>query len=638
MFVGKCARDSKKTSILVRDDYEAQTLVRHLMDKRSKPNATKTSDGTLIQYAGEEERAQWLHIRSFVLAYTHICVMEQLARFPIQDVLRVCTDAIFATSIPPAVQATLIDEHELRLLEECLQRATRADEHEGILYWKSQITSAIERGRVVLRYGHWRHKEPGYKVRKEAASWDVCNAGSHDMPPSDAPELPTDTELSLSSKTYLIGQGGSGKTTRAIKTFQGQRVIVLTPSNILAQYHRTNTPGLAVKTYHKFFKLSATEKLVDWNPAKLGQELMPAVIIWDEACMVPTAMLKTFLPFLESRNVQVVMCGDPGQLNPWGDKEGPHAYLSGAWAHKVITCPDDWRATDEKLKALKLRMWMETDVKQLEEFRAACQTATWVNALKQWTPADRWICSTNEIGAKVSVCLLKEHRQRFPTELATIRFSPAAEVKHKYKKQGQQVCIPGTTTMVEAYQGTLAKCPLAAVEAGLPAEWVYAGWGTIHCMQGQTVAAPNKLFIVDQSLAGWLNNAVYTAVSRVQSMDQLVSVIVPVAATSQSVAAKGQAVCHTPSRDHITKRIQTHRVEDKKKGRLCEAYVTAERVIELAQQQCGRCAVCQVQLLFQAYPLHSPQAYSIDRLDDQQGHAAANVRLTCNRCNVRHLR
>ncbi len=47
--------------------------------------------------------------------------------------------------------------------------------------------------------------------------------------------------------------------------------------------------------------------------------------------------------------------------------------------------------------------------------------------------------------------------------------------------------------------------------AGLPPEWQYAGWGTIHyCVKGKTLRAPRRLYIVDHQLEGWLSNAVYT--------------------------------------------------------------------------------------------------------------------------------
>ncbi|CAI2170116.1 4007_t:CDS:2 [Funneliformis geosporum] len=112
------------------------------------------------------------------------------------------------------------------------------------------------------------------------------------IPPSDTPSLSIDSKLITLQKVYLVGQGGSGKTIRAIRAFPGQKVVVLTPANLLAEYYRKQNPGLTAMTYHKYFHLEAIP-INEWNPACLKK----------------------------NRGCQNIMCGDPGQLTPWGDKE-----------------------------------------------------------------------------------------------------------------------------------------------------------------------------------------------------------------------------------------------------------------------------------------------------------------------------
>ena len=51
-----------------------------------------------------------------------------------------------------------------------------------------------------------------------------------------------------------------------------------------------------------------------------------------------------------------------------------------------------------------------------------------------------------------------------------------------------------------------------------------------------------------------------------------------------------------------------------------------------------KCTVCDVDLLLQGYTKCHGQTFSIDRLDDSQGHYRWNVRLTCLSCNRRHKR
>ena len=66
--------------------------------------------------------------------------------------------------------------------------------------------------------------------------------------------------------------------------------------------------------------------------------------------------------------------------------------------------------------------------------------------------------------------------------------------------------------------------------------------------------------------------------------------------------------------------------------------ITPEEIISMAYQQKKVCKVCCVPLLFQGYPKRHPQSFSIDRIDDSEGHYLRNVRLTCLRCNERHRR
>ena len=131
------------------------------------------------------------------------------------------------------------------------------------------------------------------------------------------------------------------------------------------------------------------------------------------------------------------------------------------------------------------------------------------------------------MGMHVENTLLKAHASRFPNELSIIRFDPDDSIKYKYHIQEKSVQIPDSNETIDAYVGTIVNVPLKIVLQGLPAEWKYAGWGTIHQIQGQTIETPQRCFIVDYSLEGWINNAVYTACSHVRYMNQLIRVAPP---------------------------------------------------------------------------------------------------------------
>ncbi|GBC45084.2 hypothetical protein GLOIN_2v1477001 [Rhizophagus irregularis DAOM 181602=DAOM 197198] len=660
-FVGSCARNAQVTSILVRDINEADML-----------------------YEGDEKRGQWLHIRSFVLAYTHIAVLEQLKRFPIENVLRVCTDAIYTTAISETILDETVVEMGQKLLpdfdESLFAKAKNSAELEEVHAKyeaeldkiRKQYESAIVLETPEIKYGQWRKKKEGYTYRKEASSWAINYKGTLEIPPSDAPPLSIDSKLITLQKVYLVGQGGSEKTTRAIRAFPGRKVVVLTPANLLAEYHRKQNPGLTAMTYHKYFHLGATP-IDEWDPACLGKKALAEILIFDEACMIPKKVLQRLLSYAESRGCQSIMCGDPGQLTPWGDKEGPHKFLT-EWADEVIWCMDDYRAYDPELKALKLRMWMKDDMTQLQEFREALPTTSWKNALTEWTPEDIWICSTNDMGMRVESALIQAHKSRFLNVPSIIRFDPDESIKHMYRIQGKPVQIPGSNEIIEAYVGTMINVPLEIVLRGLPAEWKYAGWGTIHRIQGQTVEPPKRCFIVDHSLEGWINNAVYTACSRVRYMNQMIRVKPPDGVLEYIEPTELQA---TPCPQIIEAKLRRHRLDDRKKKRhfprplmiaedwevddktdliedttVCEnplylaendeekaiPSITPEEIISMAYQQKKVCKVCYVPLLFQGYPKRHPQSFSIDRIDDSEGHYLQNVRLTCLWCNERHRR
>ena len=309
-------------------------------------------------------------------------------------------------------------------------------------------------------------------------------------------------------------------------------------------------------------------------------------------------------------------------------------------------CGDPWSVcADNKtcldgptsaLHAIKERMWCQSDSTQLRVFRDHIPAETFEHAIQRTTPEDMWICSTNDLGGQVQTRLLRHHKANHPMLPAKIRFDPDDSIAHRYKKQGQPVAIPGSREKVNAYKGTTVQVPLRVVEKGLPLEWKYAGWGTVHRVQGKTIQAPGLLFIIDHSLSGWVSNAVYTAVSHVRLLSQVVRVLPPGDVKGPLIPTALQA---TPSHALIEARLKRYGVEDKQKRRpKCTDKLTVDYVLGMIQEAAKQCTLCGVNLLLQGYTKCLGQAFSIDRLDDSQGHYRGNVRLTCLSCNRRHKR
>lgn len=129
-------------------------------------NVEKADSIHCIKYRYGKTRVQWFHIRAFVLAYTNVALRRMLWRFPQEDVIRVCTNAIYAKALPNEVEDMLVEDYPRNR-----QR----------------------------RYGQWRHKQPGYVWRPETAAWKIerlVNSNCRRLMPHHFP---------LTSEPWLLG-------------------------------------------------------------------------------------------------------------------------------------------------------------------------------------------------------------------------------------------------------------------------------------------------------------------------------------------------------------------------------------------------------------------------------------------------
>ena len=152
------------------------------------------------------------------------------------------------------------------------------------------------------RWGvQWRDvRERRSAVLARQSSRVLSQAGAHQtgqsLPHSTAPRY--DDKLTRHHLSYLNGGGGSGKTTIAIELFRE-----LTPTHRLAKEIRGR--GVKAQTYHNFFWWSGGN---DWAPERMGQKVIPRVIIWDEFATVSRQIIETLLDWLESLGVEVILC------------------------------------------------------------------------------------------------------------------------------------------------------------------------------------------------------------------------------------------------------------------------------------------------------------------------------------------
>ena len=625
-FVGKLARRGNQNTVLTHDKNEAAYLANSLEGRFHEyvAGGVESSRAYLVRYEPQKPSRRWYHIRAFVLAYTNIALRKMLRRFRPQTVARICTDAIYATELPEEVRERLSTDES------------------------------------TVKWGQWRVKAPGYSWCETKGEVDVC--GSLEHTPSDAPPLARDPHnipgvdakavpkeltaavLAGHSKILITGQGGCGKTYVIAKALEGRNFVIACPSNELAENHR-QTLGCRAETYHKLLALPVGKPMSEWVPEKLGHRLdnIPETFVCDEATMPEDTMWEKVLPYLEKRGRQVIICKDGGQLLAFGQKEA--SVVHERWADVHIRFTVDMRSNDnDPIRQLKEDIWHSSNQCQIDTFRERVLSTEFAEALAEWHPRDLFICSTHKMGAEVQGRLLAEHRRRYPAELAPIRFQPDKSVERKYraKVRDGRVPVPGTTRVAPTIKGHIEWVPLSAVDVdGLPPEWKYAGWGTVHVTQGKTVDEPRRLFIMDHKLLTF-ENAVYTSVSRVRAFGQLRRVLPPpgVGEYLQPVGIQAE-----PSSTLIAARIRSHNLSDIRAAKLGKrepvdkvARLDTEYVMGLIIQGDGKCVCCGCPLLLQGFSGRHPQAFSIDRLDDSRGHEVGNVRISCYECNIHHVR
>ena len=197
---------------------------------------------------------------------------------------------------------------------------------------------------------------------------------------NESAELPPADPLTRHALSYLNGGGGSGKTTRANEVFRGMNPLVFTPTHRLAKEMRSR--GVDAQTYHSFFRWSGQK---DWTPDRIRRKHIPQVVIWDEVCTVPRAVLEIFLDWLVQRGVQVVCYGDQGQPRPIAGAS-PHAWLKERCDYyEEVTV--DYRSRCEKLSALKRAIRLQSNKIQCKEMRKALPRCRgWANFVDVWHP------------------------------------------------------------------------------------------------------------------------------------------------------------------------------------------------------------------------------------------------------------
>ena len=611
--IGKFTQGSKAdgkrlTRRLVTDPGELDFLVRDTRQNGTLVGAPERCPlGHVLTYY-DGSQPQYAHLRASALAYAHINFLSMLSRFTPGEVVRVATDSIYVQKLA------------LRKLQG-VEAFVPPDVHPGGYCRACHIChdGPTPRPPKLVAPAQWRDKGETLYMPVDHAAYlpkPEYKSQQKEMPPSAAPRH--NDPLSRHGRSYLNGGGGSGKTTRAIELFRAKDPLVLTPTHRLAKEMRAR--GVKSQTYHSFFRWSGQ---TEWTQERMGQKFIPRVIIWDEICTVPRAVLEMFLDWLDGRGVQVICCGDQGQPPPIAG-EMPHDWLR-EHANHYEEVEADHRAKDPALKDLKKAIRLQPDKVQCQEMRKALPGCLgWGRFIRVWKPGDLILSSRQKVRNRAQELIFRNHKEHFPDEPVNLLYRPKDT-----RRQNIMVTIPGPIV----HQEELVLNEMVEVSVQTAQEVLEGEWGqdwalgyamTVHSSQGLTIHNPQKVWIIDDYLQ-WSNLA-YLAVSRVEYLSQLERVACP----PEEGFGEPQQLTEPQLRKVVQRKLVAYRRQDAAKG--LRFNLKVDHILELKEAQSNRCAACNIELLW-AYQPKDTQQFSIDRLDNTNGHTRGNVRLTCLECN-----
>lgn len=517
--IGSCMRNKRKNTLITRDEAECDFYVDKFLRDGRAPVARSAGGLYQVEYdAGE--RKDRAHIRSYILAYMQIAVIDALRLFGPDDVVYCSVDGIRvragveAPAGLPLATSRPVDPPHPKL---------------SVWSWEGCEIVGVRPAPGIWR---WKEEGPEYNYHESHAQPPPTLCGTHAGWTEEGIQLPSD-QLARAPVTFLDGQGGSGKSYRALRAFPGRRVVILCHNNEyaieVAKDTEKNPYGYPTRTYHEYFHLG-NKPHSEWTEQKMGRE-RPDVVFWDEIGLVNVGLLERVLPWLRRMRAQVVLAGDPSGQLPNFEEEKVEAGSGErllAWLREncdqTVMCEEDHRAKEEELKELKRAMWRATPWEQYCFYQAAgFATMTLDEAVASWDPADTFVASTT--GVRDSTGALVSEREPGRVRL---RFAPKGAARAQYRKRKGKlptVTHPGTGLPIPAAIGSVIEVegePVVAIDRTL---WAPAYASTVHGLQGRTVKSPGRLFVIEDGLtADWCPNIVYTIVSRVEFRAQIIRV------------------------------------------------------------------------------------------------------------------
>lgn len=354
------------------------------------------------------------------------------------------------------------------------------------------FTSAVVIGREL---GEWKVVPKEEWVRQKYGSWAARPLpGEWATRPYGPKDVPVYWEPLLSQVHIVEGPPGYGKTYHCLEHLEGTQHVALVPTRRMRRKLAAAHPGLRVLTWQ--WALHPRPKFA---PEVALQRVAPTTLYIGEVGQWPRDRVKELFPWLIENGYRIVADGDRRQMapvqgcSPWG-------WLDSQGYSREERTARDWRSKEGELAAFKNSLRGRTNREVLDLLAATQAKDDYASFVQEWHPYDYVYVTTHAMRAAIEADLAYMHRRRYPEKLVRVAYSQKSKAKSGEEEYIALDAAPPSHSSV-AYTTTYSSCQ--GETAGVD-------------MDGRAI----RVWLVDDRIGEWIENAAYTAATRVEHMAQ----------------------------------------------------------------------------------------------------------------------
>jgi hypothetical protein len=467
--------------------------------------------------------------------------------------------------------------------------------------------------------GEWKIEERPYA--RSTTEQDISEIVEYEIPePTRTADVYGEYMLKLltNRRSLQMGKPGYGKSYQILEALvrlelTHSEYVYLTPTKKLSKKLRKKYPTLNIVHWQKYFCSSHCDDVWLNDESRQLKSLRP-LIIWDEIFTVDSKNINGFMDYLNyKRQATVIMIGDNKQLTPFdGYDNTSNIILRTDYVASPLTV--DYRSKNKETSQFKDKIrGIKTEEESASYLRQRIGDTSWADFLRRWTPDSLVYASTRNMGKKLNEILENIHNRKF-------------------KKHPKPYIFKNDTVYCTCCEAT-ASMDCENAERFLEGEIIFSMTqppntrlsytSTIHTCIGDTVQS-NVFLFNDRNSSVFCNNGIYTAITRIERMEQLFFVL-PDDRLKESAHTVGSL------EDQIKMRIHWHTQYDKKKGYTTD--LNSEGIKSLVEHT-PICRYCKYEILHKNCHDKHDELWSINRVDNKKGHTMDNIEICCRSCNI----